>query len=115
VRRPSSARRADGGIAPTEALLSTGAETRGLHIASYHRGMMERAMAAIDLVAAVERDISSLTLCSSTGGLRLLKDRVQRFRRELLELSAREKDPEQVVQLNFQLFPLTRGRSRAKT
>jgi uncharacterized protein (TIGR02147 family) len=108
-------RRADGGIAQTEALLSTGAETRGLHIASYHRGMMERAMAAIDLVSAAERDISSLTLCLSTGGLRLLKERVQRFRRELLELSAREQDPEQVVQLNFQLFPLTRGRARAKT
>jgi uncharacterized protein (TIGR02147 family) len=108
-------RRADGSIAQTEALLSTGAETRGLHIASYHRGMMERAMAAIDLVTAAERDISSLTLCLSTGGLRLLKERVQRFRRELLELSAREQDPEQVVQLNFQLFPLTRGRARSKT
>lgn len=105
----------DGRLSQTEALLSTGAETRGLHIASYHRGMMERAMASIDLVAAAERDISSLTLCLSAGGLRVLKERVQRFRRELLELSAREQDPEQVVQLNFQLFPLTRGRSRAKT
>lgn len=108
-------RGADGRLAQTEALLSTGAETRGLHIASYHRGMMERGMAAIDLVAAAERDISSLTLCLSAGGLRLLKERVQRFRRELLELSAREQDPEQVVQLNFQLFPLTRGRTRAKS
>jgi uncharacterized protein (TIGR02147 family) len=108
-------RGADGRFAQTESLVSTGAETRGLHIASYHRGMMERAMASIDLVPALERDISSLTLCLSPGGLHLLKERVQRFRRELLELSAREQDPEQVVQLNFQLFPLTRGRTRAKS
>jgi uncharacterized protein (TIGR02147 family) len=108
-------RGADGRVAQTEALVSTGAETRGLHIASYHRGMMERAMASIDRVPAAERDISSLTLCLSPGGLSLLKERVQRFRRELLELSAREQDPAQVVQLNFQLFPLTRGRPRARS
>ena len=29
------------------------------------------------------------------------------FRRELLELSALEEDPREVVQLNFQLFPLS--------
>jgi hypothetical protein len=40
--------------------------------------------------------------------LRRLKERVQSFRRELLELSGLESEPSQVVQLNFQLFPLSR-------
>jgi hypothetical protein len=40
-----------------------------------------------------------------------LKERVQRFRRELLDLSALEEDPAQVVQMNFQLFPLSRADS----
>jgi len=48
----------------------------------------------------------------SRGGLRAFKERLQRFRRELLELSALESEPEQVVQLNFQLFPLSRGKRR---
>ena len=61
---------------------------------------------------AQDRDISSLTLCLSRGGLRAFKERIQRVRRELLELSALESDPEQVVQLNFQLFPLSRGKKR---
>lgn len=101
-----------GRLVQADALLSTGAETRGLHIAAFHRAMTQRAIESIDLVAAQDRDISSLTLCLSRGGLRAFKERIQRFRRELLELSALESEPEQVVQINFQLFPLSRGAKR---
>ena len=79
------------------------------HIVSYHRAMMDRAMASIDLVPAAQRDISSLTLCLSAQGLRAFKERIQRFRKELLELSALEQRPAQVVQINVQLFPLSRA------
>jgi uncharacterized protein (TIGR02147 family) len=99
-----------GAIRQKDVLLSTGPETSGLHIANYHRTMMERATAAIDLVSPADRDISSLTLCLGEDGLRRLKERIQRFRREILELSTLEDDPVQVVQLNFQLFPLSGGR-----
>lgn len=101
-----------GRLTQADALLSTGPETRGLHIGAFHRAMMQRAIESIDLVPAAERDISSLTLCLGRGGLKTLKERLQRFRRELLELSALEGDPEQVVQVNFQLFPLSRGGKR---
>lgn len=89
-------------------LVSTGAETRGVHIASYHKTMMARAAAALDHLPSELRDVSSLTLCVGAGGLGRLKDRIQRFRRELLELSTLEDEPAQVVQVNFQLFPLSR-------
>lgn len=102
-------RDADGNLGQEEALVSTGAEIQGLHIVNYHRAMMERAAASIDLVAPEERDISSLTLCVGEDGLRRLKTRVQRFRRELLELSALDDDPVRVIQINFQLFPLTKS------
>jgi uncharacterized protein (TIGR02147 family) len=100
-------READGRLRQQDALLSTGPETKGLYIANFHRAMMERAAASIDLVAPEDRDISSLTLCTGEDGLRRIKNRVQRFRRELLEQSELEDDPVRVVQLNFQLFPLT--------
>jgi uncharacterized protein (TIGR02147 family) len=102
-------RDATGTIRQGDALVSTGPETVGLHIANYHRAMLERAAEAIDLVAPADRDISSLTLCLGEDGLRRMKDRIQRFRRELLELSTLDDDPVQVVQVNFQLFPLSRG------
>ena len=104
---------ASGRLVQADTLLSTGAETRGLHIAAFHRAMTQRAIESIDLVPAQDRDISSLTLCLSRGGLRAFKERIQRVRRELLELSALETDPEQVVQINFQLFPLSRSGKRA--
>lgn len=97
----------DGRVVQGDSLVSTGPETTGLFIGNYHRGMMERAAESIDLVPAQDRDISSLTLCLGDDGLRRLKSRIQRFRRELLELSDLEDHPAQVVQVNFQLFPLT--------
>ena len=99
-----------GELTQGEALVSTGPETRGLHIKNYHRTMMERAALSMDDIPASDRDISSLTLCLGRDGLSQLKERLQRFRRELLELSTLEDDPEQVVQVNFQLFPLSRAR-----
>jgi len=101
-------REPDGRLRQAEALLSTGPETKGLYIANFHRAMMERAAASIDLVPPEERDISSLTLCTGEDGIRRLKARIQRFRRELLEQSELEDDPVRVVQINFQLFPLSR-------
>lgn len=105
-------RSAAGKLVQAHAVLSTGPETRGLHIAAFHRAMSQRAIESIDLVPKPERDISSLTLCVGAKGLSLLKERLQRVRRELLELAALEPDPEQVVQLNFQLFPLSRTSRR---
>jgi uncharacterized protein (TIGR02147 family) len=99
-----------GRVVQGEPLLSTGPETRGLHIRNYHRTMMQCAASSMDDLPAAERDISSLTLCLSKDGLSRLKQRIQRFRRELLELATLEEDPEQVVQVNFQLFPLSRAR-----
>jgi uncharacterized protein (TIGR02147 family) len=107
-------RDSNGRVRQTDALVSTGPETRGLHIANYHRTMMERAAEAIDLVNPADRDISSLTLCLGEDGLRRTKERIQRFRRELLELSTIEDDPVQVIQVNFQLFPLSTGKRRGE-
>ena len=101
-----------GAIRQGEPVVSTGPEMHALHIANYHRMMMARAAASIDEVPSAERDISSLTLCVAPDGLAAIKERVQRFRRELLELSTEEENPEVVVQLNFQLFPLTQREER---
>lgn len=101
-----------GGVAQAEPLVSTGPEAMGVHIVSYHRAMLERASSSLDLFSGADRDISSLTLCLGPGGLENVKARILRFRRELLELSALEDDPQQVVQINFQLFPLSSQRDQ---
>jgi len=100
-------REKDGSISRGEAQLATETETRSLHIANYHRSMMERAAESIDLFPAHDRDVSSLTLCVGIEGIRRYKERIQRFRKELLDLESLEDEPSQVIQINFQLFPLT--------
>jgi uncharacterized protein (TIGR02147 family) len=102
-------RKPSGKIVQGEPLLSTGPEVQSLSVGNYHRAMMERAADSIDIFEPEERDISSLTLCLGAEGVRRLKERIQRFRRELLELSTRENNPRQVLQINFQIFPLSRG------
>lgn len=97
----------EGRLRQSEPLISTGHEVKGLHVANYHRAMMERAAASIDLIDPADREISSLTLCVSKEGLQRIKARVREFRMELLQLSAEEQNPDRVVQLNFQLFPLS--------
>lgn len=97
----------DGRLEPCELSVSTGPEVRSMYMANYHCTMMDHAKGSIDRTPRHLRDISSVTLCLAPGGIERVKAAVQRFRRELLELSELEEDPRQVVQMNFQLFPLS--------
>jgi uncharacterized protein (TIGR02147 family) len=103
-------RDADGRLRQADPLVTTGDGPLGHHVVNFHRAMMDQAKLALDRVPREERDISSLTLCVSSNGLARLKERIAAFRRELLQMSELEGHPERVVQINFQLFPLTRGR-----
>jgi len=88
-------------------LVTTGAETRSLHLVNYHQTMMGHASTSIDRLKASERDISSITLCLDKHGVTRLKKIISDFRRKLLELEETDLNKEQVIQVNFQVFPLT--------
>jgi uncharacterized protein (TIGR02147 family) len=103
-----------GVLRQAERLVTTGAGPLGHHIVNYHRTMMAQAMEALDRVPRDERDISSLTLCVNEAALPQLKQRIRAFRQELLQLAELEGEPERVVQINFQLFPLSAGKSSNK-
>jgi uncharacterized protein (TIGR02147 family) len=103
----------DGRLRQSTTAVSTGAETMGMHIANYHAEMMQRAAVAMVQIAPQERDISSLTLCLGSEGIANLKHRIQAFRGSLVELAECEREPSQVIQINFQMFPLTRDTAKA--
>ncbi|MEQ1507645.1 MAG: TIGR02147 family protein [Myxococcota bacterium] len=98
----------DGTLVPIDAVVTTGPETRGLHVRNYHRAMLERAAAAMELVPAADRDISTLTFAATDEALHEVKRRIQAFRRELISYVS-ELPGDRVVQLNLQLFPLSRS------
>lgn len=97
-----------GKLRPTDAHVTTGPEPLHHQIATFHRAMIERAGEAIDLFPRDEREIASLTLCIDERILPELKQRLQTFRRELMQFAEQTGDRKRVVQLNFQLFPLTK-------
>ncbi|HHH27276.1 MAG TPA: TIGR02147 family protein [Polyangiaceae bacterium] len=88
--------------------LTTGHEVRSVVIPAYHRQMIERAADALERVVPEERDMSALTVCIKATSLADLKERIHRFREEMLERCDREEDPQQVYQLCIQLFPLSK-------
>jgi uncharacterized protein (TIGR02147 family) len=97
----------DGQLVRAEPLLQTADGPLGHHVVSFHRSMMERAAEALDRVPREEREIASLTLCLSDVRMRELKQRLERFRAELLQLYGTDDEATRVVQVNFQMFPMT--------
>lgn len=101
-------RDAKGKVQQAQALVTTGPGPLGHQIFVYHHAMLDLAKRALDDLPREERDISCVTLCVSEASLPLLKQRIRAFRRELLQLAEVDPQPERVMQLNFQMFPLSR-------
>jgi uncharacterized protein (TIGR02147 family) len=99
---------ADGGVQRAHELVSSGGPL-GQQLIAYHRAMLERASAAIDLVPRDEREISSVTVCVSQAKLLELKEQIRTFRKQLLQTAEKPGEFERVVQIGFQLFPISRG------
>jgi len=99
-----------GRLRQSNPLVTTGSGPLGAHIVNYHRAMLQRAAEALESVERDQREISSLTLCVSEAVMLDLKERIREFRREILQIAELEGKPERVVQINFQLFPLSEKR-----
>jgi uncharacterized protein (TIGR02147 family) len=82
----------------------------GHHIVTFHRTMLERAAEALDTCERDDREIAGLTLGLARSQMVDFKRRVYEFRQELLQLAvdaSKGEQPTDVVQINFQLFPMT--------
>jgi len=107
-------RDSSGRLCQSSALVTTGAGPLGHHVVNYHRVMLELATRALDEVPRDQRDISSLTLCVSARGFENIRQRIATLRQELLQLAELEGPADRIVQLGFQLFPLSNQSKGAK-
>ena len=106
-----AARDPEGKLKPSDAKISTGPRVRSLAVRNYHRGMLGLAADALEHVPIDERDVSSLTVSLSRTQYDDVRSRIERFRREILDLiddAPKTAEPADVYQVGFQLFPLTR-------
>jgi uncharacterized protein (TIGR02147 family) len=99
----------DGRLRQADPLVETQDVPLGHQVVRYHREMMRLASASLERVPRDEREIASLTLCISERALRELKVELERIERQLLQRFP-SKDAERVVQVNFQMFPLSKAK-----
>ncbi len=93
-------------LVPSNAVVSTGNEVYGLAVIRYHQQMIALAKDALTDVSPLERDISAVTISVPSSRLAELKEKIQSFRKELLEFSNSAKDADEIAQVNIQLFPI---------
>lgn len=88
-------------------LVSTGSEVPSVMVFNYHKLLLDLTKEILDTVPSPRRDISTMTLGMAQGRIPEIKKKIQEFRQEILKMVAMDNTPDEVVQLNIQLFPLT--------
>lgn len=90
--------------------ITTDDEVKSFLVKNYHAQMLKVAAWAQDEVSTKERDISSVCFAIKESELPNLKKQVQLMRKELRNFAAADGEGERIVQVNIQLFPLSKGK-----
>ena len=97
------------GFRQRDPLITTDDEVQDLMVKMYHLQMLKLSANMLSALPGAQRDVSALTFSIKREDFPNLKKHLQLMRKELLDFSAKAGDAEEVVQVNIQLYPLTRG------
>lgn len=89
-------------------LVSRGDENESLLYRAFRKEMILRALDALDQVPADRQNSSCITLSVSAAGMDRILGHVEEFHRRVLETVQSDAGEDRVVQVNVQVFPLTR-------
>jgi uncharacterized protein (TIGR02147 family) len=97
------------GYRQRDPLITTDDEVQDLMVKMYHLQMLKLSADMLSTLPGPQRDVSALTFSIKREDFPNLKKHLQLMRKELLDFSAKAGEGEDVVQINIQLYPLTRG------
>ena len=97
------------GFRQRDPLITTDDEVQDLMVKMYHLQMLKLSANMLSALPGAQRDVSALTFSIKREDFPNLKKHLQLMRKELLDFSAKAGEAEEVVQVNIQLYPLTRG------
>ena len=97
------------GFRQRDPLITTDDEVQDLMVKMYHLQMLKLSASMLSALPGAQRDVSALTFSIKREDFPNLKKHLQLMRKELLDFSAKAGEAEEVVQVNIQLYPLTRG------
>jgi uncharacterized protein (TIGR02147 family) len=92
----------------SSALLETEWEIQSLAIRNYHKKIIDLAGKSVEEIPVDRRNISAITGKVSDKGYERIKKRVAEFREELMQIISEDQDVDQVYQINFQIFPVSK-------
>lgn len=98
------------GFRPADPDITTEDEVKSFLVKNYQAQMIRLAAWAQDEVPAKERDISSVTFAIKESELPNLKKQLQLIRKELRSFAAEPGSADRIVQVNMQMFPLSKGK-----
>jgi uncharacterized protein (TIGR02147 family) len=82
-----------------------------LAIRSFQMDMAEKGKEALEHVPRDQRDISTITMSISREKFEIIKQRIDELRQQAFAMAATDEKPEQVFELNIQLFPLSKAKA----
>ncbi|MBF0106522.1 MAG: TIGR02147 family protein [Deltaproteobacteria bacterium] len=97
---------ANGSLTQTDFAITTGEDVASQAVVNYHRHMIQMGAEALDRFEAKDRDISSLTMGVGRETFKKIKAMVHEFRKEIIAVVKEDKNIDDIVQVNFQVFPL---------
>lgn len=119
LKRKGFIAKSEKGWKSAEPILATEPNVDSALALRFHREMMGLAADSLVRFRGTEREVSGTTLRLGMEDVDTLRKLLREFRKKALNIAVRSKTPDQVFQLNFQLFPLARtqrayGMDRAK-
>ncbi len=89
-------------------IVSTGPELHSVVVHNYHKVLLELSKQMMDLLSLQYRDVSTMTLGIKKDRIKELRTKIKDFRQEILKMVSEDAEPEEVVQLNIQFYPVTK-------
>lgn len=98
-----------GGVEQVDRHIGTPHEIAAMAAWKFHREMMERSSASLDLCKPGDRELSALTVGVSRKQYEKMRRKIREFRKKLHADIEGEEVADSVYQLNIQFFPLSEG------
>lgn len=105
----------DGKLIQSEPLLSTPDEVSSTYISNWHKEYIQRASESIDSFPREIRDISAVTFGFSEKNIKLIKEAISNFRKEIIRIASEQENKNVLMQLNIQLFPVAKTEDEDET
>lgn len=97
----------DRGLKQVSGAVTVADDTKSMAVFEYHQSMIRLASEALKKSSPSDREMNGATISIPKNKLPELKEKIRAFRKEINQLASSFENPDEVYQMNIQLFSLT--------